>query len=287
MNLLERSIWWIVPAFLIAGFMVFAMMEFTGLLMIRRPRSSEPPLAAARLRERLLALNAPDRPFRLVVGNRSDLEVEWDVVDASWLELFAKVKLSSTYRARMLFDEERHELNWFETLRTSSWFIGFEGWKARFSGSIRWHWGTVDAIWRGLAYGILPGFPPRIGRVYAFELNTVALRDEISAVVARAGWTFRPAPHALRVSRAWRDRVRALLPARARHVRERWLWGSLYVSSFLLFYLYVLVAIPDAAAGDYTWRNLWPAAVVGAGWWATWAAIAWLLAGRSGLRKRV
>lgn len=286
MNLLEQSLWWIVPAFLIAGFMVFAMMEFTALLMERPSRRRKHPLSGTELRERLLALNDPLRPYRLVEGGRADLEVAWDVVDASWYELFAKVKLSSRYHARMLLDAERHQVRWYESLRTSTWFIGFEGWKLRFNGSIEWRGGYIDILWRGFAYGILSGFPPRIGKVYAFELDTISMKDEVADVISNAGWDFRPAPHALKVNRRRIDLVRALRPAWLGRISERWLWGTLYAGSFILFYVYVLVAIVDAEAGDYTWTNLWPAVVVGLGWWVTWAGIAWLLTRGARLRRR-
>lgn len=286
MSLVEQSMWWILPAFLIAGFMVFAMMEFTALLIARPRRGRKRPVPAAELRKCLLALNDPELPYRVVESERADLEVEWDVVDASWYELFAKVKLTSRYRGRMLMDEQRHQLRWYESVRTANWFIGFEGRKLRLNGSIQWHWGYIDVIWRGLAYGILPGFPPRIGKVYSFTLNTVALKTEIRRVVSRAGWGFLPAPHPLKVHRPWLDLTRALQPAWLEKVDDRWLWGSLYVGSFVLFYVYVFIAVADTEAGHYTLAGWWPALVVGGFWWVTWAALAWLLAGMPKLWKR-
>lgn len=277
MNLLEQSLWWIVPAFLIAGFMVFAMMEFTAALLVKPSRRSS-RTGAAELKRRLLALNGEERPYRVVEGKTSDLELAWDVVDASWYELFAKVKLTTRYRARMLLDEERREVRWYESLRSSNFFLGFEGWKARFNFSFYYRSGYLNVLWSGLAYGILPGFPPRIGKVYEFHLDTVRVKEEITPVIRRAGWTFRPVVFPLKMSRRWMDLSRALTPGWWRRIPERRRWGTLYVGSFLLFYAYVFFAIADPRT-DWTWDASWPALVVAVGWWGAWGLLTWMLMG--------
>lgn len=281
MNLLEQSLWWIVPAFLIAGFMVFAMMEFTAALLVKRPRRRS-GVPAAVLRERLLALNSDEKPYRVVAGETSDLELEWDVVDATWYELFARVKLTTVYRARMLLDEARREVRWYETLRSSNVFLGFEGWKAKFNFSFYYRSGYLNVLWSGLAYGILPGFPPRIGKVYEFHLDTVAVKEEITDVIRRAGWTFRPVVFPLKMNRRWVDRFRALSPAWWNEISERRRWGTLYVGTFLLFYVYFFIALADPMV-DWTWHNVGVALAVGAGWWAIWGLLTWILMGFPGI----
>lgn len=284
MNLLEESLWWIVPAFLIAGFMVFAMMEFTAALLVKPSSRRRSGVSAAALWQRLLALNTEEKPYRLAAGETSDLEVAWDVVDATWYELFARVKLTTVYRARMLLDEARREVRWHETLRSSNFFLGFEGWKAKFNFSFYYRSGYLNVLWSGLAYGILPGFPPRIGKVYEFHLDTVAAKEEITDVIRHAGWTFRPVVFPLKMSRRWVERFRTLTPDWWGWVSERRRWGTLYVGSFLLFYVYVFIALTDPRV-DWTRETVWAALTVGAGWWAVWGLLTWMLMGFPGISR--
>lgn len=278
MNLLEHSLWWLLPAAAIAVFMVFAMMEYTAALLVRPSRRSRRAVEPGELRQRLLALNERPAPYRVVEGKDSDLELRWDVVDASWHERFAKVKLTTRYRARMLLDELRNEVRWFESIRSSSLFLGFEGWRVRFNFSFYYRSGYLDVLWSGRAYGILPGFPPQIGRVHEFSVDTRAVKKEVTTVIRRAGWSFRPVVFPPKMSRRWLGITRTLSPAWLTRIPERRLWGTLYAGSFLLFYLYVFVFIADAAT-DWTWENGWPALLVGLGWWGIWGFLAWMLAG--------
>ncbi len=251
MPLIEQSAWWVVPAFLLSLFMIHAMLECTATLLWKRPRTWRNPLDGAGLRERLLALNESNRPYRLVAAKDCDLELHWDVVEASWYELFAKVKLTTKYRARMLFDESRHELRWNEYLRTSNFFLGFDGWRPCFSWSIRVQSGYINVIWRGRAYGILSGFPPRIGRVYDFSLDTVQAKKEISGVANRSGWTFRPVIWWFQATRRGHRVLQALVPAPLKQWSPRRFWGIAYPVSYV-----VAVGYLSAITGAWDWRNL-------------------------------
>jgi hypothetical protein len=46
----------------------------------------------------------------VINGKDCDLEFHWDVVESSWYEIFARVKFNVVYRARIMFDEVRHEV---------------------------------------------------------------------------------------------------------------------------------------------------------------------------------
>lgn len=284
MNLVEQSLWWILPAALIAGFMVYAMMEFT-LLLILKPGRGDARADTAELEKRLMALNTSDKPYRLIRGSKSDLELDWKVVDASWYELFAKIKLTMQYGARMLFDEETGAVRWYESLRTSSIFLGFEGWKPKFNLAFYWRGGYLNVIWHGLAYGIPPGFPPRIGKVHEFHLDTIDVKNDIRPVIQSAGWDFRPVTLSFKTNRRWLHLTRVLRPAWLHRIPERRLWGTLYVGSFVLFYLYVFVVVTNRDM-DWTWEAAWPAAIVALGWWAIWGLLVWMLTGFPGLGRR-
>jgi len=127
-SLLDQSAWWIAPLPVIAILMVLAMMECTRTLLAKPAPKNLRPVDGAELRRRLVALSAPQNHYRIVEAKPWDLELDWDAVPASWPEHLAKIKLTAVYRARMLLDEARHEVRWFEFLRTSNFFIGFNGW---------------------------------------------------------------------------------------------------------------------------------------------------------------
>src|SRR5690349_17394836 len=125
-TLVERSKWFLVPAVLLALGLVYAMMECVAAFLARPSRRAHPSSRAA-LFARLLALNREGEPYRLQVARRADLDVIFDPVDPSWRARFANVKLTTGYRARLVLDEERHELRWFEMVWTRSGFVGFDG----------------------------------------------------------------------------------------------------------------------------------------------------------------
>ncbi|GEM_PF-1480451 len=276
MSLVERNGWWIVPGFLLAIFMVFAMMEFTITLTLRRPPRNRKPVSGDELRQRLLALNKGDRPYRIVEVKDCDLELNWDVVDKSWYEIFAKVKLTVIYRARALLDEAQHEVRWFEMVRWSNFFLGFDGWRPRFNWSIYALWGYIDVVWTGIAYGIQPGFPPRIGRVYKFSLNTIQAKKEIRRVVNESGWTFRPVLWWFQVNRNSYGAFQALMP----NVSARRFWGILYPVSYFFTIGYIIyVADPKGIGGLLSLHNLTPVLLFSALWWGIWGFIAWIFSG--------
>lgn len=290
MNLAEQSLVWLLPAAAIAVFMLVAMMRFTVSLLTRPSRRRSQRMGVSELRERLVALSAADGSYRVVKGDHGRLELAWDVVAATWLERFARVKLTVAYRARMLLDEVRGEVRWFESVRSSSFFLGFDGWHPRWNASFFYRSGLVNVTWSGLAYGILPGFPPRIGRVREFHLDTVAVKEEIRAVVEAAGWGFRPTTTALEVSprfiRFCRGALDLLVPAAWRGWSERRVWGVLYPLSFALFFVYLIFIAGSPAM--VTPGDLGVMAAVAAIWWTIWGFLAWALLGfpTPGRRRR-
>src|SRR5207302_864639 len=80
----------------------------------------------------------------------------------------------------------------FMVLAMIECFAAFQNLRPRLGRGI-WVWaGYFDVQWTGMAYGMRPGFLPRIVEAVRFRLDTVALKREIRAVASRAGWGFRP-----------------------------------------------------------------------------------------------
>lgn len=270
MSLIEENILWIVPGVVLSLFMVFAMMEFTVAVLRREPKRIGKPVDGATLRQRLLALNELGNPYRLVEDEdkKYDLLLDWEVVDASWRRPFAKVKLTTAYGARMLLDEERHEVRWYEWLRSANTFIGFDGWVPRFNFSYFFRAGYLNVVWKGTAYGLLPGWPPRIGRVYHFSLNTIEVKKEIGEIITESGWILRPTHLWFQTRRGTLSLGKRLLPARIRQLPPHRFWGVVYPLSFVAAIGYLLFV-----TGAYDPDTLLIVALVSAAWWGIWGFI--------------
>ena len=60
---------------------------------------------------RLMALNRPTAPYRIVDGRSEnvDLIAEWKIVDAQWYQIFAKANLTKVFRIFLKFDPTRRD----------------------------------------------------------------------------------------------------------------------------------------------------------------------------------
>jgi hypothetical protein len=265
--LIAQSAWWIAPAFVLALFMVYAMMEHMATLLVKRPRQGGVQVDAAELRRRLVGLNNPARPYRLIDGKVSDLELDWTVVDESWATRFSGVKLSTVYYARLLLDDVRHEARWFEVLRSSNVFLGFDGWIPRLNFGFWIQAGFMSGAWRGTAYGIQPGFPARLGGSQPFSVNIDQVKQDVRGVVTRSGWTFRPTVFWFQTKRRSVAFTEALLPAFMKEWPARRFWRIVYPASFV------------ATVGWIWWvagggrSTLLAMAAFSAFWWAIWGFI--------------
>ena len=209
-------------------FWVFTLVPFALSLSFRPHAARGAPRPLAELRGALVGLGGAERKWRLTPVSDTALRLDWDVVDATWYELFAKVKFSVVYRLRLFLDARTHELRTYEILRSGEWFLGFRGWQPYFRGSWSFQAGALNVLWSGLAYGITHGFPPRIGRVYAFTLDTAEVKREIEAVANRLGWTLYPTTLPFEVS-PWAVRFGELLtPPFMRDWSRRRFWGALH-----------------------------------------------------------
>jgi len=273
----ERHPWIVLPiVFALGLIMVTAMMEWTAAFLVRRPGHTKVPVDADELKNRLLALNEGGVKYRLVPAKECDLKLEWDVVDASWHNLFSKIKLSTLYGARMLFDPARHEVRWCEWLRTRDFFIGLRGWGLVMNWSWELRVGYIDILWKGKAFGVQAGFPPRVEKIYDFSINTVQVKREISAVVMQSGWAFRPVIFWFQASRS---RFPRLPDSWSLKLFPNWpetrLRGLVAALMWLLFIGCLLWMVGDESV--WSVRNLFVVAVISAGWWTIWGLLTGLL----------
>jgi hypothetical protein len=76
------------------------------------------------LTHRLLALNAPDRPWLVRRGDKADLVVEWKFADATWWGVLARSGLRKAYRLRLYLDEPAHRCGALDEFGEVDWSAG-------------------------------------------------------------------------------------------------------------------------------------------------------------------
>jgi hypothetical protein len=131
MPLLERSAWWLLPGVALSLFLVYAMLEYTSALLTRAARSRRAALDPVSLRGQLLGLNAPGAHYTVAPQDDDVLVIHWDAVGEAWRARFGAWKLSSRYGVRMLLDDLRREVRWYEWIRSGAFFLGFDGSRPR------------------------------------------------------------------------------------------------------------------------------------------------------------
>ena len=178
-----------------AGLGIYVMLYALGHFQYlgREKKSSIPPVTKRELLDRLLALNAPSKPYQIVGSVESDLIAEWKIVDAEWYGIFNKNGLKQSYQAFLLADETRHAVRCYEELGTIAWTVGLKGpipvvsyAKSFFRGRILY--GKEYAK----GYGMKQLSPPEPGQVYDYEFDVNEIRGPIILTVEQSGWEWVP-----------------------------------------------------------------------------------------------
>jgi hypothetical protein len=136
---------------------------------------------------RLLSLNRPTAPFRIVDGRTEnvDLIAEWKIVEATWYEIFAKANLTKVFRIYLKLDQEKRELRAQDHEYTVAWRAGVPNLALAVS-SFK---GQMTSIEFGTAYAFTEELAP--GQVYKYRFNTNELKKPIQESVAACGWTYK------------------------------------------------------------------------------------------------
>lgn len=167
----------------------FVLLKVISRRMAASPLPGVSPVSRLELRDRLLALNTPERPFSVQEGEETDLVAEWKIVDASWWGVFSKAGLKKAYRLLLALDEDRREVRAFEEEGSIDWQAGAPGVsysRQKFQGI------TLSRYERGVGYGLKEGtLEP--GKVYDYRFDVREIKGPIVAIVTAAGWRFAPA----------------------------------------------------------------------------------------------
>ena len=178
----------VVPIALLVLILTFALMKAIPRWLAVSPPPGVSPISRLELRDRLLALATPERPFTVRDGEETDLVAEWKIVDAAWWGVFSKAGLKKTYRLLLALDEEKHEVRALEEEGSVEWQAGAPAVsysRQRFRGI------TLCRYERGVGYGLKEGsLEP--GKVYDYRFDTREIKGPVVDAVTAAGWRFAP-----------------------------------------------------------------------------------------------
>jgi hypothetical protein len=159
---------------------------------VKEPEPGTAPVAREEIQQRLLALNDGQVPFTIAPGaggEEGDLVAEWKIVDAQWLEIFAKAGIEKSHKIYLAFNEAENEVRALEESWDVSWRAGTpeirlsaEAFRGRTFGSKSF----------GSGYAFKGVNPLDFGQVYEYRFDVSEMKEPITSVVTGGGWTFRP-----------------------------------------------------------------------------------------------
>ena len=161
------------------------MLDF--LTSTKRPPAGTPVRSPQDLLNKLMSLNRPTAPYRLIDGKSEnvDLIAEWRIVEAEWYEVFSKAGLSKVFRIYLKLDPTQHEVRAMDREYTLEWSAGVP----KLSVAVSSFKGQKQEIEFGKAYGFTETLAP--GQVYNYRFNTKELKQPIQDAVTSCGWTYR------------------------------------------------------------------------------------------------
>ena len=153
----------------------------------KKPDKNAPVLSADEVRQRLLTLNRETSPYQIIDGasQNVDLIAEWKIVDAKWVEIFAKANLTKVFRIYMKFDAAKHEVRGKDEEFTVAWRAGVPS----LSISATKFQGQMTSVEFGAAYAFTEELKP--GVVYNYRFNTNEIKKPIQEAVTACGWAYK------------------------------------------------------------------------------------------------
>jgi len=152
-----------------------------------------PPVSKRELKNRILALNDPSKPYQIIEGEETDLIAEWKIADAEWWGIFNKNGLKYAYSANLLLDEARRTVRCYEQLASITWTAGLKGLiphvkyrRSFFGGRI-----LYKKEW-AKGYAIKQLKTLEAGKIYEYKFDVNEIRGPIIMVVEEGGWEWVP-----------------------------------------------------------------------------------------------
>src|SRR5688572_4817043 len=151
----------------------------------------ERALSASELRERLLALNALDIPFRIEGSNDNELSATWKYADAKWVDLARAHGMRRIHRIRMTLDERSRKVRATDFQSEYDWSAGSGG------GNVAWKASTGIVFFQyehrrvyGLRLDSEGKATPNFSYAYTFDLQE--MKSPLVEAVTQAGWRWQP-----------------------------------------------------------------------------------------------
>ncbi len=163
------------------------MAGFDFLTGTKKPAAGTPVLPAIGVRERLLGLNRPTAPWRILDGaaEKVDLIAEWRIVDAQWYEIFAKAGLKKVFRIYMKLDEASQELRAMDREYSVEWKAGIPN----LSLAVSSFKGQSTSVEFGQAFGFTETLAP--GQIYKYKFSSNELKKPVQEAVLACGWVYK------------------------------------------------------------------------------------------------
>jgi hypothetical protein len=160
---------------------------FDFLTSTKRPPAGTAILPADEVRKRLLGVNRPTAPYRIIDGASEGVDViaEWKIVDTSWNEIFAKAGLTKTFSIFMKLHPEEHEVRAVDREYSISWSAGLP----TLTLAVSAFRGQTQSIEFGKGYAFTETFAP--GQVYNYRFDTSEIKKPIQDAVTSCGWTYK------------------------------------------------------------------------------------------------
>lgn len=164
---------------------VIVMIKATRRSMRSEPPPDQPVVDRATLYNSLLSLNRSEHPFVVRIAADADLKIEWDVVEARWIEVLGSGAENVKYQAWLVLNEQRRTVEYYETLLQTKLTAG--GPSVTF-GSHTTRGLALSGRRRQHRWGIGRDF--RVSEVVNYDFSPDDVKDLVRQVANDAGWTF-------------------------------------------------------------------------------------------------
>lgn len=145
--------------------------------------------SVAKLRKRLMAVNRPTAPFKIREATKKehcDLVAEWRIVDAKWIEIFAKAGIKRVFKVRMKFDEAKGEVRAVDEEWEVEWRAGVPTLSASASASRGRKWEkSYEAVYAFTEEDL------SFGKIYEYSFSTSEIKGPLIKAAHAGGWGWR------------------------------------------------------------------------------------------------
>ncbi|MFH2020933.1 MAG: hypothetical protein ABIJ34_05935 [archaeon] len=168
------------------GVSVGLYFAFKNVAGASKPKEGTKVVSVKDLKQKLIKLSAKN-PFKVKASSEEgiDLDIEWIVLDAKWIEILGKGWENMKYTAKIVFDETKKTLRYQEMIVHTERTMG----PLRISGQSSFTKGCIiNRRIKSYRYGIKDD--GSIGEIYKFDFRPNDVKDVVRQIANDNGWTF-------------------------------------------------------------------------------------------------